>query len=79
MTEQDYIAMAKDYEFQVEVITNKLNKLENQMANKELRGVERKNAVSQYELLQEMRLECSCTARKLRKIANRIAAQNSKI
>lgn len=32
MTEQDYIAMAKDYEFQVEVITNKLNKLENQMA-----------------------------------------------
>lgn len=51
MTEQDYIAMAKDYEFQVEVITNKLNKLENQMANKELRGVERKNAVSQYELL----------------------------
>lgn len=79
MAEQDYITMAEDYEHRAEIISQKLDKLNRQMMNKELKGVELRNAISQYELLQEIHLECRCTARKLRKIANRIAAQNSKI
>lgn len=79
MTAQDYITMAECYEHQSEILANKIDKLYEKIKNKELKNIERNNALARYESLQEMRLECNCTAKKLRKQASYISSKNQKI
>lgn len=72
MTKQDYINMAEDYEQQAAVIEKKIKRKKALLKDRAAYPWERKQMEDVLMSLWEMQLECRCSAKRLRKIAEGI-------